>query len=257
MHRFYLPPEQCLGAELLLTGAEAHHALHVLRVRCGESLKVVDGAGHELVCEVAGAGRGGLRLRIAEKRCFEPPVCRVTLFQAMPKGKTIEWIIEKATELGVWRIVPLLAERVVKRMDSKEAGHKAEKWQGVAVEAMKQCGCPWLPKVAGPVLPGEAMQGEAQFDLSLLGSLQSNAVHPRHYFIGFLSRMGRMPRSIAVWIGPEGDFSPGEIAAIEAAGAGAITLGPLVLRVETAAVYCLSVINYELQFFGCKAASVL
>ncbi len=247
MHRFYLPPEQCLGTEFQLTGAEGHHALHVMRVRSGQRLNVADGAGHEFVCEAAETQRGGLRLRVLEKRRFEPPPCRVTLLQAVPKGKTIESIIQKATELGVSRIVPLLAERVVVRLNSREAGHKAEKWQAVAIEAMKQCGCPWLPKVAVPVTPAEATQGEAPPDLSLLASLQPNAVHPRRCFLDFLSRTGGMPRSIAVWIGPEGDFTGAEIAAIEASGAGPITLGPLVLRTETAALYCLSVVNYELQ----------
>jgi 16S rRNA (uracil1498-N3)-methyltransferase len=160
--------------------------------------------------------------------------------QAIPKGKLFELIIQKATELGAARIVPLLSERVVVDLNKKEAARKWAKWQLVAVEAIKQCGAHWLPRVESPITPRQFLAGDEHFDLVLLGSLQADAKHPR----AFLQSESK-PKSAAVWIGPEGDFAPGEIDEIKTSGAHPITLGPLVLRTETAATYCLSILNYE------------
>jgi 16S rRNA (uracil1498-N3)-methyltransferase len=242
MHRFYLPPESTQGDELFLTGREAHHALHVLRVRRGESITVLDGVGHEMLCDVQQSDRDKIRLCVKERKDAAPLPCQITLLQALPKGKLIESIIQKATELGTARVVPLLSERVVGHFNEKEAARKAAKWQLVAIEAVKQCGAPWLLKVETPMTPVEFLARKENFDLALVGSLQPNAKHPREFFRN-LSR----PESAAVWIGPEGDFTAVEMDAIKAAGAHPITLGPLVLRTETAATYCLSILNYELR----------
>lgn len=242
MHRFYLPPENSRGDEIFLTGREAHHALHVLRVRRGEKICVLDGAGNEMLCDVQQSDRDKIRLCVRERKNAEPLPCQITLLQALPKGKLIESIIQKATELGAARVVPLLSERVVVQLNDKESGRKASKWQAVAIEAMKQCGAPWLPRVEEPVTPKEFLAQGEKFDLALVGSLQPDAKHPREY----LGRQNR-PKSAGVWIGPEGDFTLAEIEAIKASGAYPITLGPLVLRTETAATYCLSILNYELR----------
>ena len=150
MHRFYLPPENCKGDELFLTGSEAHHALHVVRVRQGQSITVLDGVGHEFVCDVQQSDRDKIQLCVRERKSAAPPSCRITLLQAVPKGKLFEAITQKATELGAARIVPLLSERVVVHLDKKEAARKAVKWQAVAVEAINQCGATWLPKAETP-----------------------------------------------------------------------------------------------------------
>jgi 16S rRNA (uracil1498-N3)-methyltransferase len=247
MHRFYLPPEQCQGESLVLTGREAHHARHVLRIEPGESVTVLDGAGREFRCEVRECGSSRASLTVVEKRQHPAPLSRITLLQAVPKGKLIEAIIQKATELGVWRIVPLLTERVVAHVDEEGRAHKAEKWQVVAQEAIKQCGSPWLPRVEAPLTPGQFLARKESFELPLIASLQSGSRHAREYFRAFQAQHGRMPASICVWIGPEGDFTPAETETIKGQGASPITLGPLVLRTETAAIYCLSILNYELQ----------
>ena len=247
MHRFYLPPEQCQGETLLLTGREAHHAARVLRVRRGEQVVVLDGAGQECRCSVTEPGTDQIRLELLEKRIHAEPRYQVTLIQAIPKGKLIESIIQKATELGVHRIVPLLSERVVTHVGDAESAVKEMKWQFVAIEAIKQCGAPWLPKVAAPIKLCDFLQRTEKFDLSLVGSLRAGSRHPRESFLAFEQRHGRKPTSISVWVGPEGDFTPEELAAIESAGAAGVTFGPLVLRAETAAIYCLSIVNYELQ----------
>ncbi|HXT12145.1 MAG TPA: RsmE family RNA methyltransferase [Candidatus Angelobacter sp.] len=246
MHRFYLPPAECATGQLTLAGREAHHALHVLRLRNGDEVTILDGAGREFRCVVENFDRDKIQLSIVETKPVPALPCRITLLQALPKGKIIESIIQKATELGVARIVPLLSERVVMDLDEKHAERKAEKWQQVAIEAIKQCGAAWLPRVEPPVTPKEFLARKETFELPLVGSLQPGAQHPRIYFQKFASEHHRHPQSACVWIGPEGDFTAEEVAAITAAGALPMTLGALVLRVETAATYCLSILNYEL-----------
>ena len=255
MHRFYLPPEQAKGPALTLSGPEAHHAVRVLRVRRGDTVTVLDGVGLQCACEVEQTARDRVMLKVFERRQVPPLPCQVTLLQALPKGKLIESIIQKATELGVWRIVPLLTERVVAKLDLEASAHKALKWQAIAVEAIKQCGSAWLPKVDPPATPEQHLASDAQPELSLIGSLQQGARHPRQYFQEFENARHRKPSSIAVWIGPEGDFAPAELELAQSAGALPITLGPLVLRTETAALYCLSVINYEVQYPAATAAT--
>jgi 16S rRNA (uracil1498-N3)-methyltransferase len=247
MHRFHLPPEQCARDEMTLTGREAHHGLHVLRLRPGELVVVFDGAGRQYECEAIEVGRQRLRLRV--RRCLAAPPLpyQLTLLQALPKGKTFDLIVQKATELGASRLIPLLSERVVSRPQADRSEHKAEHWRLVAVEAAKQCGAAWLPQVEPPRSPRDVLLRGERFDLTLLASLRGDRRHPREYFHAFRRDHGRSPASVAVWVGPEGDFSDAEIEAIQSAGARPISLGPLVLRVETAAIYCLSVLNYELQ----------
>lgn len=246
MHRFQLPPERCRGSTFTLTEGEAHHAARVLRVQTGERVTVLDGAGGEFLCEVGEMTKREVTLRVIEKKVHRATSCQITLLLAIPKGRIIESIIEKATELGTHRIVPLLTERVTTRLDEASAADKGAKWQHVAVEAIKQCGSAWLPKVEPPVALKEFLARGEKCDLALVGALQSAAHHPREYLREFETLHGARPRSAAIWIGPEGDFTSAELAAIQGAGAKPITLGPLVLRVETAAIYCLSFLNYEL-----------
>jgi 16S rRNA (uracil1498-N3)-methyltransferase len=251
MHRFYLAPEQCQGPTLELSERDAHHALHVLRL--GEKARVVvlDGVGDEFLCEVLRADRREVSLKVLQKTRMNPLPYQVTLIQAVTKGKAMELIVQKATELGASRIVPILSERTVGQLDPSQALAKAQKWETLTVEAIKQCGLVWRPKVE-PAATVRAFLGQGErWDMSFLASLQPEARHPRFYFEAFYSEWKRMPRSVCVWIGPEGDYTPAEINSIRAAGVLPITLGQLVLRTETAALYCLSVLNYELQSPRC------
>ena len=247
MHRFFLPPDQCRGNSLRLGGREAHHALHVLRLKRGERVTVLDGAGGEFFCDVEAAAKDSLTLAVREKKILPAPPCPISLFVAVPKGKIIEGIIQKAVELGAARIVPLLTERVLTQLDDDGAEAKREKWQQVAIEAIKQCGAVWLPQVAAPVALKDFLAAKTFPELTLVGSLQTARRHPRKIFSGFRTQHGRLPGGVGVWIGPEGDFTLAELSAIEGAGAQPITLGALTLRVETAAIYCLSFLNYELS----------
>jgi 16S rRNA (uracil1498-N3)-methyltransferase len=180
-----------------------------------------------------------------ERRQTAPPPCRITLYQAIPKGKTFDSIIHKATELGVTRIIPLVTEHVIARPEEGELSKKESKWQATAVEATKQCGQPWLPQVMQPRKLSDVLKQREPAELELIGALLPGSKHPRSAFEQFQGAHQRKPASIGVWIGPEGDFAPGEIGSIAASGAVPITLGPLVLKCETAAVYTLSVVSYE------------
>jgi 16S rRNA (uracil1498-N3)-methyltransferase len=247
MHRFYLPPERCAGAALRLDGREAHHALNVLRLQLGELVTVLDGAGNEFLCAVETSSRAVLTLSVSLKNFVAAPPCAVTLLVGLPKGKIIESVIQKAVELGVRRVVPILSERVVTQLDDAGAENKREKWRQVAIEAIKQCGAAWLPAVEAPVTIGQFLARQEKFELSFVGSLQKDRHPPRAVLRDFEIKHGRPPQNAAVWIGPEGDFSTTELAAIQDSGAQPVTFGKLVLRVETAAIYCLSFLKYEFQ----------
>src|SRR5260221_10869047 len=247
MHRFYLPPTQSRDDTVFLTGGEAHHALHVLRLRQGERMVVLDGAAQELLCEARKLEPKSVQLAVVQRNTVPPLPCQITLLQAVPKGKIIEGIIQKATELGAHRIVPLLSDRVTARLDEESAADKAEKWRTTAIEAIKQCGSAWLPQVDAPVTPKEYLARGEKFELPLIASLQDDRRQPREHLKAFQEEKGRLPKTVCVWVGPEGDFTPAEMSAAKSAGAIPITLARLVLRSETAAIYCLSILNYELQ----------
>src|ERR1041385_2037246 len=175
MPRFYLPPDQCADPALFLTGREAHHAIHVLRLRRGDPVTVLNGAGVEFRCEVQQYDRDKVKLAVAAKTSAHPLPSQITLLQALPKGKIIESIIQKATELGAARIVPLLSERVVAaQLNATDLRRKTDKWRLVAIEAIKQCGAVWLPQIDPPVTTKQFLARGEILDLSLIASLQSH-----------------------------------------------------------------------------------
>lgn len=247
MRRFYLPPEACREPVFKLSGREAHHAAHVLRAQRGERLTVLDGAGGEYLCAVREVGRREVLLEVLEKRHVPPPPFSITLLQALPKARAFEFILEKATELGVRRIVPLLSARSVSRPGEAGGREKLEKWRLTLIEALKQSGGAWLPELESPRSVEAFLARGERFDLQCVASLQPGAQHPSQPLRSQRSPAGGPPQTVAVWIGPEGDFTPDELRAIESAGAIPVSLGPRVLRVETAALYCLSILNYELS----------
>src|ERR1039457_1879481 len=200
MNRFYLPPGHCAGDALRLDGREAHHALHVLRLKRGELVAVLDGIGNEFLCAVENSSANAVTLSVS-LRNFTPPLpCSITLLQAVPKGKIIESIIQKAAELGARQIVPLLTERVVTHLDEEDASDKLKKWQQVAIEAIKQCGAAWLPKIEAPMTIEQYLARKEKFDLSLVGSLQKERRHPRECLSGFQAKHKRLPHSVGLWI---------------------------------------------------------
>ena len=175
----------------------------------------------------------------------------------------MDLIVQKAVEIGAAEIAPLISERTIVDINPKEAAQKQAKWQQTAIEAAKQCGQNWLPQIRPPqklkdffanveagVSPAPASAGSSQVtrhsSLSLIGSLQSDAQHLKKILTTFVQEHGDRPTHVLMLIGPEGDFTPAELALAKNHGCLPITLGPIILRVETAAIYCLSVLSYEL-----------
>jgi 16S rRNA (uracil1498-N3)-methyltransferase len=247
MHRFYVPRADIRQGRLRLEGREAHHARHVLRLAPGHEVTVLEGSGTVLRCRIEHLERDALEVAVLERTEVPRPQGEVTLLQAIPKGSLFDSIVQKSCELAVSRIVPLITERVISRFDEADGQRKAEKWRLTAVEAIKQCGAAWLPEVTDPLSPEKYLATQTDVELPLLASLQEDRQHPRAWFQEFVSHHGRLPNSVSIWIGPEGDFTPAEVKTILAAGAKPISLGPLVLRAETAALAALAVVQHELR----------
>jgi 16S rRNA (uracil1498-N3)-methyltransferase len=249
VHRFYIPPEAWDPGALRLDACESHHCLSVLRLQPGDKVVVFNGQGQEATAQLTADGtRQDVHLIALHQAKSRPLACRITLAQAVPKGKTMDLIDQKATELGAAAIAPLLSERTITRLEGDEgAAAKQAKWQAVVIEAAKHCGQNWLPAVAAPRTIKDFFGQRMAFDLMLIASLQPDARHLHPILEDCAGgHGGRRPASALILVGPEGDFTPAEIALAKSAGCQPITLGPIVLRTETAAIYCLSVLSYEL-----------
>lgn len=247
MHRFYLPPNEWNPDALRLAGAEAHHARNVLRLGPGDKAVLFNGAGREVTAEIAQSSAAEISFRALHAAATPPLSCRITLAQAIPKGKNMDLIVQKAVEIGATEIVPLISDRTIVRLAEGDARSKQAKWQTVAIEAAKQCGQNWLPQIGQPRAVAQYFGDAPRADLQLIASLQGDALHLKQVLAEFVTHHEeKMPASVLILIGPEGDFTPAELNQARAFGCRPITLGPIILRVETAAIYCLSVLSYEL-----------
>jgi 16S rRNA (uracil1498-N3)-methyltransferase len=245
--RFYIAPERWSVDHLALENAEAHHCIDVLRLGPGSRIVVFNGRGTDITAEITAIENGKVSLTGLITNRSEPLTCSITLAQAIPKGKHMDLIVQKATELGVGKIVPLLSERTVVQVEKEDAERKREKWKQVVIEAAKQSGQNWLPEVAAPVAPKQFFSEFEESELPLIASLQRDARSLKKILAAFRDQYGRRPRSALILIGPEGDFTPAETGWAKSAGCIPVSLGPIVLRTETAAIFSLSVLAYELQ----------
>lgn len=248
MPRFYIPPAAWRPDRLVLAEEEAHHARQVLRLKTGDQATVFNGQGEAATVRIdEPAGR---KLPLTPLQFIQTPLlpCQITLGQAIPKGKTMDLIVQKAVELGVSQIVPLMTERTIVLLESSEIGAKKEKWQRTALEACKQCGRNWLPEIAVPSSFSPFIHTvQDDFDLILIAALTSEAKSLRAHLQSYRDNGERpLPERLLLLIGPEGDFARNELTEAAQAGARALSLGPNVLRSETAALYGLSVLGYEL-----------
>jgi 16S rRNA (uracil1498-N3)-methyltransferase len=245
--RVYCTPATREPATITLSEEESHHLVAVNRARPGDTVVAFDGRGSEWVCELVADHRRAAGLKVRFLQRARPLPYAITLGQALPKGPSMDAIVRKATELGAAAIVPLESERTEVHLDGERSDKKTAKWQSAALEAAKQCGNPFLPEIQ-PVQKAAAFMETARgFDLKLIASLQAGAKPLKSILAAFRALQNRAPAKVLWLIGPEGDFTPAELSIAKSAGFEPITLGPLVLRCETAAVYALSVLSHELQ----------
>ena len=234
--RFFAEPERCQDSHIDLDEYESQHLAQVLRTRVGEAVTVLNGHGGIFECEVEKIAKRSVKLAIRSKTQVAPLPYSLGLVQAIPKGKVMEWIVQKATELGAKQILPIITERTVVEIEKDSAAGKVEKWRAIAIESIKQCGSPYLPNIGTPVNFAEALK---QIGIgAIVASLHEGARE-----ISDLTLKGQAQ----IWVGPEGDFSPREIQQLVEKGVLPVTLGPLVLRCDTAAVCALALAGEKLR----------
>lgn len=247
--RVYHRPTAGEQAQLRLSPEESHHLVVVNRARTGDPVIAFDGAGQEWETILVEARKQAAVLDVRHRRPQRERGPAITLAQALPKGSVMDAIVRKATEIGAARIIPLESERSQVHLDAARSDRKADKWLVAAIEAAKQCGNPFLPEI----LP---IQGLTEWvssatpageELRLIASLAPGARTLKRVLEARRAAGGAQPTSATWLIGPEGDFSPEETALALAHGFQPVTLGPLVLRSDTAAVYALSILSYELS----------
>lgn len=243
MHHAYLPPDDWSSEEVYLTPEESKHLVSVLRATEGDEVILFDGTGTSALASISrieGTGRKtAVQCRILKNIPHRSPSTKLTLLQALPKGNRMDFLVEKATELGAWEIVPLKTERVLKQAGGKGFDGQVDRWNRVALSAAKQCGSAWLPTLGKVQSLTEGLASVKDADLILVCVLDDEVQSLGECIESF----GSDAKKVAVLIGPEGDLTRDEIDAAIAAGAKPVSFGKLVLRVETAAIYAASVLK--------------
>ena len=246
-HRFFAPSVPEAGELLDLDEGESRHALGALRLAPGTDVEVFDGRGAEAVGELAPAGRRLARVRVIRRRQAERPEPVVELAFAVPKGKRLDWLLEKAAELGAVRLQPVVFERSVAQPELSE--HAAARWRGVCIAAAKQSGSAFLPEIMPPadLRALLARFGQGQGDggapggpLAILGSAANGPVAGHAPPLTEAMAGWAAGRPIVLLIGPEGGLTDAERLAAEQAGFVPARLGLTVLRIETTAVALLA-----------------
>jgi 16S rRNA (uracil1498-N3)-methyltransferase len=223
--RLQVPRERLGGSSVSVTGAEHRHLARVLRVRPGATITLFDGAGGEVDARVVRVGRSETLLALGEDRPAGPAVAApITLLTAVPRGGRMDLLVQKTSELGVARIVPVLTARSVAR---PEAG-KRPRWQKIAGEAARQCGRADVPAIDAPT-PLQAALSLSELPARRIALYENEPGRSLRSLLG-------EPAPTALLVGPEGGFTEGEVAAARAAGFVTVGLGPRILRVETAAI---------------------
>ncbi|MEG6520769.1 16S rRNA (uracil(1498)-N(3))-methyltransferase [Desulfotomaculum sp. 1211_IL3151] len=247
MPRFFVQPEQINSDTALIKGPDVKHISRVLRMAVGDSLTLLDGRGNVYLAEIVEINKEEVQCKILEQQTANSePKIQVTLVQGLPKGDKMETIIQKCTELGVSRVIPLAAARSVVKLDANKAADRQQRWQRVAMEAAKQCrraGIPEVHRVSDwdtilAKLPPDAlvlMPWEAEKSQSLGEILRQKTVAPPEVYI---------------FIGPEGGFEDDEAQRLKDKGYHLVTLGNRILRTETAGPAALTMVLYQYGELG-------
>ena len=244
MHHFFVTREQIQQDEIVITGPDVNHIRSVLRMRPGQQIRVSDGRQREYLCSLEQLEPDRVLARILSETEGETELpVRITLLQGLPKGDKMEWIIQKAVELGAVRIVPVSLKRCVVKLDAKKAEAKRRRWQAVAESAAKQSGRSVIPQVDPVMTLEEALRDAKALDFRLIPYECARGMEEARSVLGKIQK----GRSTGVFIGPEGGFEKSEVEAAVEAGAHPISLGRRILRTETAGICILSVLMFRLE----------
>lgn len=240
--RFFLEPRQWGDGSLSLRGDEAHHCIRVLRHQPGDEVELFDGTGRVASARIDAIGREEVRLNIESVASQAPLPHRIHLMPALIKGEAFEWLLEKAVELGAASVRPVLTRNTVARWEKTQAEKKLGKWRRQMLEAAKQCHTPFLPELRPPQSFPDAIHPASQFTDSLC--LMPVLFGDTRPLAQVLASWGKDAVGTA-WVltGPEGDFTPEELVRAVEVGFQPVSLGPLILRAETAALAALAVLG--------------
>ena len=242
MHRFFVDDAGFQGEVVCLEETDARHARRVLRLRPGEEVVLMDGA-RRFRGEILDGTGEAVACRLLEELPSTEPALRITLFQGLPKAEKMELIIQKAVELGVYEIIPVVTARTIVKLDAKKEAKKLARWQLVARSAAKQSGRGMIPKVAAPISFKEAVAAAKKLDMAVMPYERAKGMDAAR---GLVHSM-RGKKSIGIFIGPEGGFDCSEVSQALAANIETMTLGQRILRTETAGLTVLSILMFELE----------
>ena len=247
MHRFFVPPAWLGSDPLVLHRPLTHQLSRVLRMRPGEHIVLLDNSGwaYEVVLETIAPDRATARL-VARMQPETETAIHLTLCQSLTREKKFDWVLQKGTELGVAAFVPLITEHSLLGETMRLSATKLDRWQRIVTEAAEQSGRACVPEVARPMSFVEACASIGDGTLGLVACVGEGAVSLRRILEG-----ERRPwEKIRLFIGPEGGFSPEEMAGARDAGLRLISLGPRILRTETAGIVAIAAILYALDELG-------
>lgn len=234
MHRFFVSPDAVSGEQIHLHGQAAHQLSRVLRVSAGTQVLALDNRGFMYQCRVATVSPHDVTLQVSEKTACTPCSLMITLYQAMPKGDKFEWIIQKATELGVARIQPLVTARCISKWEPARGEAKLARWHAIAQEAAEQCERPDIPIIGAPVSLGAALDDKPGTALVL--AERGSAVPFARALPAALPARG-----LGIYVGPEGGWDPQEREQMRSSGCVEVSLGARILRTETAGLAALAI----------------
>lgn len=246
MYRFFITPDQLEGPCIRITGEDVNHIKNVLRMKPGEEIRVSDGTGRDYFCRIESIETEQVTAEIVreEQNTTELP-SRIVLFQGLPKGDKMEWIIQKAVELGVGEIVPVSCRRCVVKLDPKKEEGKLRRWNTISESAAKQSKRLIIPRIMPVMTLKEAIAYGGSLDIRLIPYENENGM-PNS---GRLIKDCVPGKSIGILIGPEGGFDGSEVEYARACGWNPISLGKRILRTETAGMMLLSVLMFRLETF--------
>ncbi|AOM82581.1 16S rRNA (uracil(1498)-N(3))-methyltransferase [Salisediminibacterium beveridgei] len=247
MQRYFLATENFKGDLVRLTGDEAHHIARVMRMAADDQIICCNESGKSAIVELTQVEKEEVYGRIRQwlDENSELPV-EVTLAQGLPKGDKLEMIIQKATELGVTAITPVAMARSIVKLDPKKAAKKQERWKKIAKEAAEQSHRQRVPEIQSVQTLKELIKQAGPFDLVLAAYEEEGKSGNHEGLPELLSGVQEGSRILFV-IGPEGGFSSEEIVMLKDAGIFPVSLGPRILRTETAGLYSLSVLSYHFE----------